>query len=211
MISMPDPALSLSNEFRESLRENGISVSGLATTARRLDLAKEKYSQVATILDRNTSPALSQVVYWLNQKSINLYAENLLKTIALKHMKTASTENGILEIQNFWLKKLNIYINALAILDGCGLSPETRITSNSMASILRSVVKEPGYNALYESLPLNNGMKMKSGSIRNVLAYAGYHKSASGTPLVFTFITNNYNGSTSAIKQKMFKVLDELK
>jgi len=211
MISMPDPALSLSNEFRESLRENGIPVSELATTARRLDLAKEKYSPVVTILDRNTSPALSQVVYWLNQKSINLYAENLLKTIALRNAKTASTENGISEIQSFWLKKLNIDINALAILDGSGLSPENRITSNAMASILRSAVREPWYNALHESLPLNNEMKMKSGSIRNVLAYAGYHKSTSGTPLVFTFITNNYNGSTSAVKQKMFKVLDELK
>jgi D-alanyl-D-alanine carboxypeptidase/D-alanyl-D-alanine-endopeptidase (penicillin-binding protein 4) len=52
---------------------------------------------------------------------------------------------------------------------------------------------------------------MKSGSIRNVLAYTGYHKSSTGKSYVFSFITNNYNGSTSAIKQKMFKVLDELK
>lgn len=211
MISMPDPALSLSYELLESLRENGILVSGQATTARRLDLAKEKYSQAASILDRYASPSLNQVVYWLNQKSINLYAENLLKTIAWKHDKQATTEDGVSEVQKFWSRKLNIDANAMAILDGSGLSPENRITSNVMASILRSAVREPWYNAFYESLPLNNEMKMKSGSIRNVLAYTGYHTGSSGVPLVFTFITNNYNGSTSAIKQKMFKVLDEFK
>lgn len=211
MISMPDPALSLSYELLESLRENGILVSGQATTARRLDLAKEKYSQAASILDRYASPSLNQVVYWLNQKSINLYAENLLKTIAWKHDKPAATEDGVSEVQKFWSRKLNIDANAMAILDGSGLSPENRITSNVMASILRSAVREPWYNAFYESLPLNNEMKMKSGSIRNVLAYTGYHTGSSGVPLVFTFITNNYNGSTSAIKQKMFKVLDEFK
>ena len=80
-----------------------------------------------------------------------------------------------------------------------------------MASIFQSAVKEPWYNSLFESLPENNNLKMKSGSIRNVLAYTGYHKSSSGVPLVFAFMTNNYSGSTSAIKQKMFKVLDELK
>lgn len=211
MISMPDPALSLSYELLESLRESGISVSGQATTARRLDLAKEKYSQAASILDRYASPSLNQVVYWLNQKSINLYAENLLKTIAWKLDKPATTEDGVSEVQKFWSRKLNIDANAMAILDGSGLSPENRITSNVMASILRSAVREPWYNAFYESLPLNNEMKMKSGSIRNVLAYTGYHTGSSGVPLVFTFITNNYNGSTSAIKQKMFKVLDEFK
>jgi D-alanyl-D-alanine carboxypeptidase/D-alanyl-D-alanine-endopeptidase (penicillin-binding protein 4) len=54
-------------------------------------------------------------------------------------------------------------------------------------------------------------MKMKSGSINDVLAYAGYQTTSSGTPLVFSIIINNYNGSGSAIKQKMFSVLDNLK
>ena len=134
-----------------------------------------------------------------------------MKTIAWKSQKLASTENGVIEIKKMWSSRLKIDLNSMAILDGSGLSPENRITTMAMSSILHSAVKEAWYSDFYESLPLNNEMKMKSGSIRNVLAYAGYHKSASGTPVVFTFITNNYNGSTSSIKQKMFRVLDELK
>jgi len=211
MVSTPDPALSLSYDLKEILNNDGISVNGVTTTTRRLDLAKENYSKPAHILNAYSSPSLIQTVYWLNQKSINLYAENMLKTIALKQGKASITENGVAEVQKFWYGKMKISPNAMAILDGSGLSPENRITTMAMASILQSTTKEPWYKYFYESLPLNNGMRMKSGSIRNVLAYAGYHKSASGTPLVFAFITNNYSGSTSAIKQKMFNVLDELK
>jgi len=53
-------------------------------------------------------------------------------------------------------------------------------------------------------------MKMKSGSIRNVLTYAGY-QTHNGRELCFSIMVNNYNGSSRAIKEKMFKVLDELK
>ncbi|MFD2162526.1 D-alanyl-D-alanine carboxypeptidase/D-alanyl-D-alanine-endopeptidase [Paradesertivirga mongoliensis] len=211
MISMPDPALTLARELKSALDDNGISIAGQASTARLLDLEKEKFLPPATVIDEYQSPLLRQIIYWLNQKSLNLYGENLIKSIALKQGKAATTENGISEIKKFWSSKLKMDPNALAILDGSGLSPENRITTLAMASILQSAAKEPWYSSLYESLPENNKIKMKSGSIRNVLAYTGYHKSSSGTPLVFTFITNNYNGSTSAIKQKMFKVLDELK
>ena len=211
MISMPDPALNLISELKESLNNNGIVISGAATTTRLLDLEKARYSEPSVNLDRYYSPALGQVIYWLNQKSLNLYGENILKTIALKQGRSATTENGVEEIKKLWSNKLKIDPNALSILDGSGLSPENRITTLAMASILQSAVKEPWYSSFYESLPENNNMKMKSGSIRNVLCYSGYHKSSSGKSFVFAFVTNNYNGSTSGIKQKMFKVLDELK
>jgi len=53
-------------------------------------------------------------------------------------------------------------------------------------------------------------MKMKSGSIINVLAYAGF-QTHNGRELCFSIIVNNYNGKTSGIKEKLFRVLDELK
>ncbi|MBC7916109.1 MAG: D-alanyl-D-alanine carboxypeptidase/D-alanyl-D-alanine-endopeptidase [Pyrinomonadaceae bacterium] len=211
MISMPDPALNLVAELRENLQNNGIVISGEATTSRLLNLSKTVYLPPSAILDKYNSPQLGKVVYWLNQKSLNLYAENLLKTLALKQGKFASTENAISELKRFWTNKLKMDANALSILDGSGLSPENRVTTMAMAAILQSATKEPWYPSFHESLPENNSMKMKSGSIRNVLAYTGYHTSSSGSSFVFSFITNNYNGSTSAIKQKMFKVLDGLK
>jgi D-alanyl-D-alanine carboxypeptidase/D-alanyl-D-alanine-endopeptidase (penicillin-binding protein 4) len=54
-------------------------------------------------------------------------------------------------------------------------------------------------------------MKMKSGSISDVIAYTGYQISSNGTPLVFSFMINNYKGSSSTVRQKMFSVLNTLK
>jgi len=51
---------------------------------------------------------------------------------------------------------------------------------------------------------------MKSGTIADVVAYAGY-QTHGGRRLCFSAIINNYNGSTTAVRQKLFNVLDELK
>jgi len=210
-VSIPDPALLLAQELKDNLFRSSVPSSGFATTQRILSSEGMPFTASSKIISTYQSPPLSQVVYWLNQKSLNLYAENLIKTMAVKQGRLASFEDGTTLIKDFWYKKAGIDPNSLGILDGSGLSPENRVTSTAMAKILLSAKKENWFDSYYESFPLYNNMKMKSGSIRNVLCYTGYQKSSSGTPIVFTFIVNNYNGSTSAIKQKMFKVLDTLK
>jgi D-alanyl-D-alanine carboxypeptidase/D-alanyl-D-alanine-endopeptidase (penicillin-binding protein 4) len=80
-----------------------------------------------------------------------------------------------------------------------------------MAQILQTLPKESWFDSYYNSFPFYNNIKMKSGFISDVIAYAGYHTSASGTPLVFSFIINNYDGSSSVVRQKIYRVLNALK
>lgn len=163
------------------------------------------------IISVHQSPRLKQVIDPFNQKSINLYGEILIKTLAWKQGRTISTAEGVNIVKDYWTNKLDININAMNITDGSGLSPATRITTESIAKILASAKNEPWFNTLYQSLPINNNMKMKSGSIHDVLAYAGYQPNVNGTFLAFSFIINNYNGNTALIRQKMFSVLNTLK
>ena len=79
-----------------------------------------------------------------------------------------------------------------------------------MARILQSARAASWYTDFYDSLPVYNDMHMKSGSINSVQAYTGY-QTHNGRELCFSIIVNNYNGSSRGIKDKMFKVLDELK
>jgi len=209
-ISAPDPALQLAIELRTKLSTAGIPVLN-ATTWRKLNSEAKIFKPATSTINTHLSPALSQVVYWLNQKSLNLYAENILKTIAVKQGKPGTFEDGTQVIENFWRDKILIEPNSLNILDGSGLSPENRVTTETIARILQSAKKESWFNNYYESFPLYNNTKMKSGSIRNALCYAGYEKTPGGIPVTFSIITNNYNGSTTSIKQKIFKVLDVLK
>jgi len=207
--AMPDPAYDAALRLSDTLKRLGIIISGdpestLSLTSKRLESPK-----IATSLTTMLSPRLSQIVYWLNQKSINLYAEQLLKTLAWKSGKEPTTANGVEVVQNFWKSK-GIDPNSIGITDGSGLSPEDRVTTLTMATVLQSAKKEGWFGDFYESLPTYNDMKMKSGSILNVLTYAGY-QTYKGRELCFSIMVNNYNGSTKSIKEKMFRVLDELK
>jgi len=208
--SLTDPAFEVAYRLQDTLKRAGIIISKPPSTARRLSLNSQPFPVNPKMIDTYTSPDLGNVVYWLNQKRINIYGEQILKTLTLKQGKDINT-SGAEAIKDFWVSKLSIDPNTLKMLDGSGLSPETRVTTLTMAKILQSAKKESWFDSFYESLPLYNNMKMKSGSIREVLAYAGYQTSSSGVPLAFSFITSNYNGSTAAIRKKMFNMLDALK
>ncbi|HWZ04993.1 MAG TPA: D-alanyl-D-alanine carboxypeptidase/D-alanyl-D-alanine-endopeptidase [Mucilaginibacter sp.] len=207
--ALPDPAYDAAFRLADTLKRLGILISNEPESTGTLTAKGLQMPQITTNLTTILSPRLSQIIYWLNQKSINLYAEQLLKTIAWKAGKQPSTENGVEVVQDFW-KARGIDPHSLNIFDGSGLAPGDRVTTLTMATILQSAKKETWFSDFYESLPTYNNMKMKSGSILNVLTYAGY-QTYKGRELCFSIMLNNFNGSSREVKEKMFRVLDELK
>lgn len=207
--ALPDPAYDAAFRLSDTLKRLGILVSNEPESTNTLTAKGLSTPQISANLATLLSPKLSQIIYWLNHKSINLYAEQLLKTIAWKAGKQPSTNNGVRVEQEFWSKK-GIDPHSLNIADGSGLSPGDRVTTLTLATILQSAKKESWYADFYNSLPIYNDMHMKSGSILNVLTYAGY-QTYHGRELCFSIMVNNFNGSSKAIKEKMFRVLDELK
>ena len=206
----PDPAFDAAFRLMDTLKRLNITVSGAAESTLSLIAKGQPTPAMTTTLTTLASPSLSQIVYWTNRKSLNLYAEELLKAIVAKNGgKEITTPNGITVLQNFW-KARGIDVNSMDMIDGSGLSPENRITTLTMATIMQSARKEAWYADFYESLPVYNHMHMKSGSIHNVQAYTGY-QTHRGRELVFSIMVNNYNGPGKDIREKMFKVLDVLK
>src|SRR5690606_12402144 len=143
--------------------------------------------------------------------SINVYGEALLKTIALHKNVDLFTDEITKWEKHNWAEKLHIDTGSLKIEDGSGLSPEYRVTTMTMATILAYAKSQAWFGEFYENLPTYNNMKMKSGTIGGVLGYAGYHMASNGTPLVFSLLVNNYTGPTSAMRRKMFSMLNALK
>lgn len=207
-LALPDPAYDAAFRLQDTLKRLNVTVGKQATTHRRLSLENNYETEPTTKLTSVLSPSLSEIIYWFNKKSVNLYGEQLLKTIALKLGKAATTKGGSESVVNFWAAK-GIDKNALNILDGSGLSPGTRVTTLAMANILFQAQKENWYDDYLNSFPDNNGMKLKSGTINDVLAYAGYFTDRSGKKYIAVININNYNGS--GIKNKLFNVLNALK
>lgn len=205
----PDPAYDAAFRLADTLKQLGIDLEGTPESAETLQSTQNPLPQATQILVNVASPKLSEIVFWLNKKSINLYAEQLLKTLAWKSGKDVTTLNGVKTVQDFWEEK-GINPNSLNITDGSGLSPGDRVTTQTVARILLSAKKESWFPDFYKSLPIINDMTMKSGSISDVQAYAGY-QTKNGREFCFSIIVNNYNGSSAGIKSKLFRVLNELK
>lgn len=162
------------------------------------------------LLTEIQSPILDSMVYWFLQNSINLYGEALLKTMALQKSGRGTTDSGVALLQKFWANQ-GLDLSALNIKDGSGLSPANRITAHSLVTVLANAKGKPWFPSFYHGLPLINGIKMKSGAIQNVRSYTGYIKSAGGDEYCFAFVINNYHGSATAIKNKMFALLNVFK
>ncbi len=207
------PFQNFSLELQFSLIKQGITAkktqTGLNTNWDYLERVNELKDKIR-ILDTHYSPSLDSIIYWFNQKSINLYGEALIKTFAYEKTGFGSTDSGIAVLKKFWKQK-GMDEDELNIVDGSGLSPLNRVTTHAQVEILKYAKAKDWFPYFYNSLPEYNGMKMKSGTIRGVKAFCGYHKAKNGKEYIFSFIVNNYNGSPSALVNKMYRVLDVLK
>jgi serine-type D-Ala-D-Ala carboxypeptidase/endopeptidase (penicillin-binding protein 4) len=138
------------------------------------------------------------------RKSINLYGDALMIRWKDSIAKNASPIHDL-------ATKIGIDKSAIHIFDACGLSPQNRITTNTLTSFLQYARKRPRiYDKLYEFLPTIDGIKMKSGSIHGVKAYAGYITDKQGKQYIFAINANNYSCSTPEMQAKLFTVLHTL-
>jgi D-alanyl-D-alanine carboxypeptidase/D-alanyl-D-alanine-endopeptidase (penicillin-binding protein 4) len=203
IVSGPDYFI---NNFRSYLKDKGI----LNYPVDKKIHLTSGYVDDGSIIANYYSPSLDSIIYWFLQKSINLYGEALIKSIGQQTLGFGSTETGVVSIKNFWKQK-GINENELNIGDGSGLSPQNRVTTHAQVEILKYAKKQSWFFSFNNALPEFNNMKMKSGTIKDVKGYCGYHKAKDGKEYIFSFLVNNYNGPSSSLVGKMYRVLDVMK
>jgi len=208
--AMPNATMLFCKAIEKVLRKKDIDLQGKSNPAVYYFLRKEKMPVVAKTFTSLFSPSLDSINYWFLQKSINLYGEAFVKTIAYEKAGFGSTDTGINIIKDFWSKN-GIEKSALHIIDGSGLSPANRVTTNALVTVMQYAKKQSWYPSFYNALPEQHGIKMKSGYIGGVRSYTGYIKSKSGTEYTFAFIINNYDGNPGTVREKMWRLLDILK
>lgn len=201
--SMYDPA----NQFVKTVvnhLKNAVTFSSA-----NWEMVRQPMSNIEWIYTNN-SPKMSSLAYWFLRRSINLYGEAFVKTLALEKNGKASTEDGIQILKDHW-KTRGIDPDELRMYDGSGLSPQNRNTARSQVTVLQYAKKQPWFKEYYEGFPIYNDMKMKSGTINRVKGFTGYQKSKDGKEYIFSFLVNNYSGSQFTLVRKMYRVLDNLK
>ncbi|MFN8290567.1 MAG: D-alanyl-D-alanine carboxypeptidase/D-alanyl-D-alanine-endopeptidase [Chitinophagaceae bacterium] len=205
-----DPVLSLCSGFSFFLNAKGIPAESRERfTPHTLSDGQEPgkdFRQISSIY----SPSLDSIIYWLNKKSINLYAEALIKSFAYEKQGFGSTDSGVAIVKKFWKEK-GLDDDELNICDGSGLSPLNRVTTHAQVEILKYAKTREWFPYFLNSLPEYNNMTMKSGTISDVKGFCGYHTARNGKEYIFSFLVNNYSGKTSSLVAGMYKVLDQLK
>ena len=173
-----------------------------------------------------SSPPLSAIVDVTNHYSNNLFAETILKTLALQQGNRGSENGGIEAIYNF-LKEKKIRADGIELADGNGLSRKNSISCRHFVNFLAGMTKESCFKDFYISMPspgqpgtlLNfargaqlksKDVKLKSGSFKRVRSYAGYITLANGHRIAIAFIANNFTCSSQEMRRKMEKVIESI-
>lgn len=207
--SVPNPPLQLGAEVQNWLKDSGIEFSGKVITNTQIEIEGKKALEFpkSNIIFTYDSPTLDKIVYWFLRKSVNMYGENLIKTLGKEKKGNPSFKSGVAYLKEFWKSK-GINANMINFADGSGLSPQNYVSAKAEVQALIYAKKQPWFEAYYDGFPTqDNGMKMKSGTMRDTKSYAGYHTSKDGKKYVYAIIINNYEGSGSAELQKILNVL----
>jgi D-alanyl-D-alanine carboxypeptidase/D-alanyl-D-alanine-endopeptidase (penicillin-binding protein 4) len=211
LLAMPDPAIVLAQETEQALLSSGISVRGGVGTASTRPPSSNLEEPSEQLLGSYASPLLSELVFHFNQKSINLYGEAFLRTAFLHVNKEFNGDQASEWMRDYWSKEIGIHPAELRIMDGSGLSPENRVTPLALTKLMQHYKQKTWYPIFFESLPIINGMRMKSGTIGGVLAYTGYHTNTKGQHFVFSLLVNNYAGTAGVMRPQLWQLLNQLK
>lgn len=157
------------------------------------------------------SPPLAEDIRDMNKFSNNLMARNLYLTIGAITFKPPATLEDTQRMVSRWLRRNHIESDGLVIGNGSGLSRDASISARTMGALLSSAYASPVMQPFADSLPtvgvdgtmrrrLSNKdiaghAQIKTGTLNNVRAIAGYVFAANGHPYAVVSFINDARSS----------------
>ena len=160
------------------------------------------------------SPSLAEVIRDINKFSNNVMAQQVFLTLGLTQRgagsssAAAGTMEGAREvIRRWWPERIGGGSEPPVMDNGSGLSRSERISAQALARMLQVAYLSPQMPELMSSLPITGvdgtlrrnrsraagNAHLKTGSLRDVVALAGYVHAASGRRYVLVAFINHAN------------------
>lgn len=172
------------------------------------------------LLVEHRSAPLDEIMRSCMMRSDNLYAECLLRQVAIAQGKSGSVADGAESVAQIWSRN-KAPMNGVRIYDGSGLSRSDRLTANFLAYVLRMCSSDPYYASFFplagaegtlrsflRGTRLETYVAMKTGSLHDVQAYAGYCLDEDYAPThLVVVITNGFKGGRGAFRRAVEKLL----
>ncbi len=158
------------------------------------------------------SPTLAEVIRDINKYSNNVMAQQLFLTLglALGNSGRGTPEAARDAVGRWWRERFGEG-DAPLLENGSGLSRNERVSARALGRMLQQAWASPVMPELAASLPISGvdgtlrrnrarlpgSAHLKSGSLRDVVALAGYVDGASGRRAVFVAIVNHPNANAA--------------
>jgi len=205
--SIPDPTLLVSESLGQLLKPS----NGVKIVRKKFFIDRSKRKHIV----KHKSVPLRELLLAMNEQSINLYAEHLIKAIG-----RGSAGEGLKKIEVF-LKNKGI---PSQIKDGSGLARTNLLTPQGCVALLSLIHSSAKYQPIYDSLPepgksgslknfpllMNASIKAKSGSMGNIYNLGGYLILSPSKKYAFSIFFNNYQGPLKEVRQEIADLLDSL-
>jgi len=219
-ITIENPVHYFAAVARETLERGGIRINGetqLVASDPRPD-----YKVVA----KHTTP-LSILVYVINKKSQNHYAEQVLKMLGAEQRHEGSWASGNAVVKEWLTGKIGVPANEFLPTDGSGMSRDNRASANAFVTLLRYMWKSPWREEFVSSLPytgdpdskFGNRLRRppfarqvyaKTGYISGVIGLSGYVHAQSGKVYAFSFLFNRYKTGVFGVYNLQDEMLKEI-
>ncbi|CAG1002823.1 partial serine-type D-Ala-D-Ala carboxypeptidase/endopeptidase (penicillin-binding protein 4), partial [Burkholderiales bacterium] len=198
-VSLFDHAPLLGQSFQSMWQAQGGSLSGGWREGRVPALAKP-FAQLE-------SPPLAEVIRDINKRSNNVMARQLFLTMAAPEAGQVATLPAAQARLAAWLKGKRLHFRELAVENGAGLSRHDRISAEHLAQVLQDAWASTVMPEFLASLPVSatdgtlqhrmlgrpaaGRAHLKTGSLDEVRALAGYLLDARGRRYVLVALVNH--------------------
>ncbi len=219
-VTVENPVHYFATVTRETFVRSGLEISGEISLVARDP--RTDWRQVT----RHTTP-VSILVYVINKKSQNHYAEQLLKIIGAERRREGSWQAGTAEVKDWLTTKIGVPPQEFYPADGSGMSRDNRASANAFVTLLRYMWKSPWREEFVSSLPYSGdpdskfGHRLrqapfarqvyaKTGYISGVVALSGYVHAQSGKIYTFSFLFNKYRIGIFSVYRLQDELLKEI-
>jgi len=208
-LNLFEPAATFDFIFRGLWAESGGTLTGATVPG----MAPETEP-----LLRFASEPLTAALIRLNKYSNNLMARNLFLTLgAEREGAPATPEKGARAVRDV-LAQRGVPTRKLVLENGAGLSRIERISADALNQMLRAAYNSPLFAEFASALPivaldgtlkrrfngsaLSGNAHLKTGSLRDVSALAGYVTTVRGQQVSFVMLVNHANARRSEAAQR---------
>jgi D-alanyl-D-alanine carboxypeptidase/D-alanyl-D-alanine-endopeptidase (penicillin-binding protein 4) len=197
-VNAEDPEAFVARSFRAILQQNGIATPG---TTVRGGVAPAG----AVMLASYESPPLADLIYGLNRYSNNFMAEMLLRSLGAVVMGPPGTAAKGISVIGKTLQEIGASEQEVCLSSGSGLSRQCKATPRAFCRVLLKAYEDPSAGPPFFSslavngqdgtlknrlLRANSTIRGKTGTLNDVVAFAGYVTDPKGRLFAVTVLLN---------------------